>query len=144
MARIIPFNKPHGFKILELSDDHIKTWLPYKKRNLNHIKGLHACALATLSEFSTGAFLISKFDPNSYRIIMKTIRIDYLYQGKMDAYARFELSDDWVQSNVLDPLKTSESVLVDCEINIFDKNENHLTKGVVTWQIKDWSRVRTA
>ncbi|MCK5104546.1 MAG: DUF4442 domain-containing protein, partial [Cyclobacteriaceae bacterium] len=52
LNRMVPFNKPHGFKVVEIGDYHLKTMVPYKKSNFNHIKGIHACALATLSEFT--------------------------------------------------------------------------------------------
>ncbi|GIL23375.1 MAG: hypothetical protein BroJett042_18880 [Bacteroidota bacterium] len=59
LDRMVPFNKPHGFKVIELEEYRLKTSLPYKRRNFNHIRGLHACGLATLSEFTTGFLLLS-------------------------------------------------------------------------------------
>ena len=79
---MIPFNKPHGFRIVEIGDYHIKLQLPYKRRNLNHIRGLHACALATLSEFTTGLLLISKLGFDTYRIIYNACEMDYHYQAR--------------------------------------------------------------
>lgn len=58
LARSIPFNKPHGFTIKEIYDDGFKISLPYKRKNLNHIKGIHACALATLAEYTSGLTLM--------------------------------------------------------------------------------------
>src|ERR1041384_3861909 len=85
LDRMIPFNRPHGFKILEVTDHGLKVLLPYRKRNLNHIRGLHACALATVSEFTTGFLLVSRLDSRKYRIIMQRLEMDYHYQGKMNA-----------------------------------------------------------
>src|SRR5687767_1107624 len=87
LDRMIPFNKPHGFRIVEIGDYSLKTRIPYKKKNFNHIRGLHACALATISEFTTGFLLISKLDGTKYRLIMQRLEMDYQYQGKMDAIA---------------------------------------------------------
>src|SRR5436190_21088311 len=77
LNRMIPFNKPHGFRIIEISDSHLKTLIPYKKKNFNHIRGLHACALATISEFTTGFLLVSKLDEKKYRLIMQRLERDY-------------------------------------------------------------------
>jgi acyl-coenzyme A thioesterase PaaI-like protein len=140
---MIPFNKPHGFQIIETGPNHLKTLIPYKKRNFNHIRGLHACALATISEFTTGFLLISKLDGKRYRLIMQRLEMDYHYQGKMDAVASFEASDEWMQSHVYDPLKNTESTVVICEVKIHDTQGNHLTTGRVHWQIKDWQKVKT-
>ena len=35
LDRMIPFNKPHSFRIVEIGDFSIKTSLPYKRRNFN-------------------------------------------------------------------------------------------------------------
>lgn len=143
LSRMIPFNKPHGFRIMEIGDYDIKILLPYKRSNLNHIRGLHACALATISEFATGLLLITKLGFHTYRIIMQRLEMDYHYQGKMDAIAHFSISESWIQNQIYEPLKSQESVLVSCEIKIFDTQQNHLTTGKVHWQIKEWKRVKT-
>lgn len=140
---MVPFNKPHGFKIVEFNDEDVTCLLPYRRSNFNHIKGLHACALATLTEFTTGALLLSKLTPDKYRIIMKRIEIDYHYQGKTDAFANFQLTNDWINEHIIDPLKTRDSIEIQCEVKILDKKEAHLTTGSVYWQIKDWSKVKT-
>lgn len=143
LNRIIPFNLPHGFEILEISDTHIKTKLPFKRKNKNHIGGLHACALATLSEFTTGVMLLTGLDPKRYRLILKTLEVDYHYQGKMDAYASFRTSPEFMQENIFTPLKNTESITLPCEVSIHDKEGNHLTTARVHWQIKEWKRVKT-
>ena len=58
LARLIPFNKPHSIKVIKISKSEIQTNIPYKKKNLNHIKGIHACGLATAAEFASGLLLL--------------------------------------------------------------------------------------
>ena len=143
LDRMIPFNQPHHLRIIEIGENNLKTLLPYRKKNLNHIKGLHACALATVSEFTTGFLLITKLDGKKYRLIMQRLEMDYHYQGKTDAHAYFQITDEWLQEKIYTPLKSSESVVVECEIHIHDNKGNHLTTGKVYWQIKDWQKVKT-
>jgi acyl-coenzyme A thioesterase PaaI-like protein len=141
--RMVPFNKPHHFRILEIGDDYVKTTLPYRTRNLNHVKGLHACALATLTELTSGFLLASRLDPKKFRLILKRLEIDYLYQGKMDAICEFRLSDDKLRSAVTGPLDTLESTVFVAEVNIMDIKGNQLTAGRAHWQNKDWRKVKT-
>jgi len=141
--RMVPFNKPHGFKVLEVGDYFLKTFIPYKKRNMNHIRGLHACALATLSEFTTGFLLVSRLDGKKFRLIMQRLEMEYHYQGKMNATAEFSVSEEWFSKNIYDPLATMDAVVVPCEVRIHDERGNHLTTGKVFWQVKNWSKVRT-
>lgn len=143
LSRMIPFNKPHGFKVLEIKDDALKTFVPYKKRNFNHIRGIHACALATLSEFTTGFLMISRLDPKKYRIIMQRLEMDYHFQAKMDAVGYFTLTDEWMTKEIYDPLETSDATVVICEVKIEDIEGNHLTTGKVYWQVKPWDKVKT-
>jgi acyl-coenzyme A thioesterase PaaI-like protein len=141
--RMVPFNKPHGFKVLKVDDYLLKTFIPYKKRNMNHIRGLHACALATLSEFTTGFLLVSKLDAKKFRLIMQRLEMEYHYQGKMSATAEFLASEEWFFKNIYNPLETRDAVVVPCEVKIHDEQGNHLSTGKVFWQIKNWSKVRT-
>jgi hypothetical protein len=143
LSRMVPFNKPHGFKVLEIDDHHLKTMVPYRKSNFNHIKGIHACALATVSEFTTGFLLLTKLDPKKYRIILKSISMEYHYQAKMNAYGAFSISDKWMKKMVIEPMKTADRVEILCEIKIHDGEENHISTGLVTWQIKSWDKVKT-
>jgi acyl-coenzyme A thioesterase PaaI-like protein len=143
LSQMIPFNKPHGFKVVEIDEYRLKTLMPYKKNNFNHIRGLHACGLATISEFTTGFLLLSSLDMKKYRIIMQRLEMDYHYQGKMDATAEFSISKEWLAQHVITPLQTQDAIVVPCEVKIHDSKGNHLTTGKVFWQIKDWSKVKT-
>jgi hypothetical protein len=143
LDRMIPFNRPHNFQITEVGESHLKVLLPFKKRNLNHIRGIHACALATVSEFTSGLLLISKLDPSKYRLIMKRLEMDYHYQGKMDVVASFSVTEEWLMEKVFNPLTEMESVILPCEVKIHDIQGNLISVGKVFWQIKDWRKVKT-
>lgn len=143
LNRMIPFNKPHGFKVVAIGDDYLKSFIPFRKRNFNHIRGLHACALATLSEFTTGFLLVSKLDGKKFRLIMQRLEMDYHYQGKMNATAEFTATREWLTEKIYAPLEHNDAVVVPCEVRIQDEQGNHLTTGKVYWQIKNWSKVKT-
>jgi acyl-coenzyme A thioesterase PaaI-like protein len=143
LDRMIPFNRPHNFQITEVGESHLKVLLPFKKRNLNHIRGIHACALATVSEFTSGLLLISKLDASKYRLIMKRLEMDYHYQGKMNVVASFSVTEEWLVEKVFNPLTEIESVILPCEVKIHDIQGNLISVGKVFWQIKDWRKVKT-
>jgi len=140
---IIPFNRPHKIKISEIGEDYIKTIIPYKRKNMNHIKGIHACGLATAAEFASGFHLLTKLDSKKYRLIMESLEMKYHYQAKSAVYAVFEADNHWIKTNVLDPLTGAEKVFVKCEIKLTDSQGNHVATGYTNWQIKDWSVVKT-
>ena len=143
LSQLIPFNKPHGINVLEVSDHDIKTLLPYRRKNLNHIKGLHAMALATLSEFTTGLLLLRILGTKKYRIILQDIKIQYHYQGKMNATAKFGMNQQQIIEQIKKPLTQVNSIVVPCKINTYDLEENQLTSATINWQLKSWEQVKT-
>jgi len=143
LYRMVPFNKPHGIRITAIRDGYIKVKMPWKKANFNHIRGIHACGLATLAEFTTGFLLLTKLDSTRYRLIMQRIAVDYHYQAKMDVIAEFSISEEWLYTMIHRPLIDGDKTTVDCEVMIHDMDGNHICTGVISWQIKLWERVKT-
>ncbi len=143
LNRMVPFNYPHRFKIEEVKDNSLSVRLPYIKRNLNHLKGLHACAMATLAEVSSGFLLISNLDPKKYRLILRKLDMEYHYQGKSSALAVFSFDEKWWNSEIMEPIEKEGICNVICEVEIKDEEGNLLSTGNAHWQIKDWQKVKT-
>jgi acyl-coenzyme A thioesterase PaaI-like protein len=140
----IPFNGPHGFAIEELGEDFVSTRAPYKKENYNHIQGIHACAIATIAEFSSGLLLLSKVDPLRYRLIMAKMAIEYHYQAKQDIFAVTFLTAEQIEREIVAPLRQVDSLLRSMETEVRDRDGNLVASAQITWQIKPWDKVRTA
>lgn len=139
----IPFNQPHGFRVEPLLEGGIRVHIPYWRINRNHIKGIHACALATAAEYGSGLALLEHLDARQYRLIMKRLQMDYHYQAKADAHALFAPRADEIAAHVIEPLKASEAVLYTAQVELHDVKGNHLATGRITWQVKAWASVRT-
>jgi acyl-coenzyme A thioesterase PaaI-like protein len=142
-ARSIPFNAPHGIRILSISPTGIRSLLPYRRRNLNHLKGLHACSLATLGEFTAGMSLLHALQSADFRLIMKEIRVTYHRQGKSDATADCRIEADWLRQQVIVPLQLSDAVFVPITVAVSDASGASLCTVEVQWQVKRWDKVRT-
>lgn len=140
---VVPFNRPHKIKILEIQDDTVKTIIPFRKKNFNHIKSIHACGMATAAEFASGFFMLIKLGSQKYRLIMESIEMKYHYQAKTDVIATFSANEDWVDEMVKNPLQNQDSVFIRCEILLHDTQGNLVATGYTNWQIKEWSKVKT-
>lgn len=140
----IPFNRPHGFRVEPMKDGGIKVHVPYWRVNRNHIRGIHACAMATAAEYCSGLALLEHLDPTRFRLIMKTLHMDYHYQAKARAMAFYVPDTVTLEREVLGPLKRGEAVLFTAVVELHDVHQNHLATGHITWQVKSWSRVRTS
>lgn len=45
---------------------------------MNHVRGIHVCAIATIAEFSTGFLLLTRLDDAKYRLIMSNMELEYV------------------------------------------------------------------
>ncbi len=137
----IPFNKPHDFQIVRADENSVTTFAKYKRVNFNHIKGIHACALATIGEFSAGTCLIKKFGMEKYRFILKTLNAEYHYQGKMDVYSTTTISDEQV-NKVKEELNKDDKSLITLISEIENKKGERVATITTTWQLKEWSKTK--
>jgi acyl-coenzyme A thioesterase PaaI-like protein len=143
LGRGIPFNRPHGIKILNLGANEVMTIIPYRNINFNHIRGIHACGLATVAEFASGLLLLNKIDPGKYRIIMQSLEVQYHYQAKADVVATFTISDEVVEEMVVKPLQSADAAFLKCQVELRDSKGNHVATAYTNWQVKSWDKVRT-
>jgi acyl-coenzyme A thioesterase PaaI-like protein len=140
---MIPFNEPHKFEIVDLKQFSVKTKIPYIKSNFNHLQGLHAGALMTISEFTSGILLLMNANPEKYRLILQKLEIEYFYQGKTDGFTSFSVEPDFLEKEVVLPLQTQDAVIVPCKVHTHDSEGNLLCTATVFWQLKSWEKVRT-
>lgn len=140
----IPFNRPHRIKIQTITDHQVITKMPYRRRNFNHIKGIHACGLATCSEFASGSLLLSRLDPKQYRLIMASINMTYHYQAKSAVQCQANLTDDFLNNNIILPLQSASKISIEHIVETYDTAGNHICSATITWQIKSWDQVKTA
>ncbi len=140
---MIPFNAPHGLKVVPLREGGIRVDIPYWRVNRNHIRGIHACCLATAAEYCSGLVLMERLDAKTHRLIMKELRMEYHYQAKEAAYATYAPTHAEVEQAVLRPLEQHDAVLYTAVVEVHDVSRNHLATGRITWQVKAWAKVRT-
>ncbi len=142
--RAVPFNKPHKFVINKIEDDGISLRIPFIRRNLNHIKGLHACVQATAAEYITGLTLMYLLGNGKYRMVMQKLEIEYHYQGKMAASASYSLTKGWIKQNIEMPVENEGVAAVTCTVEIYDDNGNKLSTSKIQWHFKPWEKVKTS
>lgn len=140
---VIPFNARHGIRVLEVGDDFVRTSIPYEQRNLNHIRGIHACAIATISEFATGLLMMTQLDPSKYRVIMSELRMEYHYQAKKKLFAEVKMDPETLKNDFLEPLQNEDAITRTVLAQVHDSEKNHVATGHITWQVKRWDKVRT-
>ncbi len=141
LGRMIPFNSPHKFTIVNIGTSSLKIAIPYIRKNKNHINGIHACALATLCEYISGLCLARAFPPEKFRIILKEIHMEYHYQAKMKVLAEFSIEPSAIHE-IKTLLEKESSVFKSYTVRVYDEANNFICTGSITWQIKPWDKVK--
>lgn len=142
--RILPFNAPHGIKIIGLEDEEVRVLLPSRRANQNHLQGMHACAMATACEFCSGMAVLIRFDMADYRLIMSRLEMEYLRRpapGDCIAVADIALDLAGQVQEEIDHAEDSASRFV-LSSRLLDANGDVVAKANVHWHVKPWNRVR--
>jgi acyl-coenzyme A thioesterase PaaI-like protein len=142
MNRAIPFNRPHRIRVTKVTPDMVEIVLPYSRRNWNHIRGAHACALATIGEYSAGMIVMRRFPGDQYRLIMAELNAVYHKQGKVDVFARAGLPSAESLAIHDKALAADGATVVEMISELHDTNELHVATITTRWQVKPWNRVK--
>ena len=143
LMRLIPFNAAHSIQIKEILPDAIVTSVPYQRRNWNHIKGIHACCIATVGELSAGLQLMRDFDATKYRLIMANLSVDYHYQAKKNLRAMTTISKEEI-ALAQEVLGKNGKTMIVITTKIKNSDDEDIATVLTTWQIKPWKSVKTA
>jgi len=83
---IIPYTGSMRSRVLKLTPGHSQVLLKERRRVRNHLKSVHAIALANVAEFSTGIAVLSGM-PSGYNGILVKLTIDYVKKARGDLIA---------------------------------------------------------
>ncbi len=137
----IPFNKPHGISFKKLSSFESVMTMKNKRGNHNHLGGIHACAIATVGEFSAGILLCKNFEMNSFRVIMKEISVTYSSQARKDI-----ISTATIDASVVEDLKKRIVLDAQADVDLVSEIKDITGKNIAlvktSWQLKSWKEVR--
>lgn len=137
----IAFNRPHGIQVKELSPTECTTMLPMKSLNTNHLKGIHACALALVGEYSSGLIILRNTGLKDYRIILKEMHVKYEKQAKGQVTGRAALTSEHI-AQLKEELPQSGEVSLKLETEIFNHNNERVAVAQTHWHLKNWNKVK--
>tara|TARA_B100000768_G_C11284311_1_gene380998 strand:- start:6454 stop:6972 length:519 start_codon:yes stop_codon:yes gene_type:complete len=142
--RVLPFNVPHGIKIIKMEEEQVRVLLPSRRANRNHLKGMHACAMAAACEFSSGMAVLIRFDLADYRLIMNRLEMDYLRRpAPGDCTAVADIPSDLAAQVEAEIERTQDGASrFVLPSRLLDSQGDVVAEAKVHWHVKPWSRVR--
>ena len=111
-------------RVVSLEPGHAVVNLHDRRRVRNHLKSIHAIALANLAEFTTGIATLSGMPPGS-RAILTGLQVDYhkKARGTLKAECRTQ------------PPAAVEEQSLQVEAKIYDADGDCVATGLATWLI---------
>ena len=125
-AVMVPHAARMGFKVEKLTPTSIAVTMPDKRANRNHLRSLHAMAIAHLGEFTTGLLLLYAVSPMGYRTILTGYEIEYLHKarGTITGKAKLKL-----------PKGTLDKKTVKVEAELVDSSGVVVARTKATWRV---------
>jgi hypothetical protein len=130
----LPFNRPHGIRILSVDETGLTTVLPFRRNNLNHLGTMHACALATLAEFTAGTELWRRLEQKGFRLVLQSLHMTYIAKATEAVYARFgdEMGNDLTE-NLINQLQKNKKASFEATVVLLTKEGKELALGTSHW-----------
>ena len=127
----LPFNEFIGLK---LSDEpKYLLMLDDRAEYLNHLNTVHAGALFTLAEATSGHYLLGQFDelPDIVPVVRK-VEIKYRKPAIGAVYSNAAFLNTG-KSKVLEALDQKGRVLLKVEVSLYDRNGTTVMQAVFEW-----------
>lgn len=127
----LPFNEFIGLK---LSDEpNYLLMLDDRAEYLNHLNTVHAGALFTLAEATSGRYLLGQFDklPDIVPVVRK-VEIKYRKPAIGAVYSNAAFLNTG-KSEVLEALAQKGRVLLEVEVSLYDRSGTTVMQAVFEW-----------
>jgi acyl-coenzyme A thioesterase PaaI-like protein len=95
-ARFVPFLGTAGLVFEEVGRERMVVSVKNRKKVQNHIKGLHAAAMALLAETASG-FVVGMNVPDDKLMLLKSMKVSYYKRAQGDMRAVATLNAEQVQ-----------------------------------------------
>ncbi|HEX4869962.1 MAG TPA: DUF4442 domain-containing protein [Moraxellaceae bacterium] len=95
-GRFVPFVGTSGLRYEELTPERVVVSIRNRRPVQNHIKGVHAAAMALLAETATG-FAVGMNLPDDKLPLIKSLKVEYLKRTQGDMRAVATLSPEQVE-----------------------------------------------
>ncbi len=96
LGQIVPLVGTARLRFEEVSSQRVVVSIRNRRRVQNHIKGVHAAAMALLAETATG-FCVGMNLPDDKLPLIKTLRADYLKRAQGDLRAVAQLTPQQIE-----------------------------------------------
>jgi acyl-coenzyme A thioesterase PaaI-like protein len=134
-GRIVPFVATAGVRIDHVAENEVALSLTNRRRIQNHIKGVHASAMALLAETASG-LVVGRNIPDATIPLIKTLHMDYVKRARGGLRAIATLTPAQIAT-----LRTESKGEIIVPVTVTDEADIQPVKTQMVWA---WIPRRTA
>jgi acyl-coenzyme A thioesterase PaaI-like protein len=127
LGKVVPLVGTGGLRFEEISPQRVVVRIRNRRKVQNHIKGVHAAAMALLAETATG-FCVGMNVPDDKLPLIKTLKVDYLKRSVGDMKAVAQLRPEQIQQ-----ILTQEKGDVTVPVTITDESGQAPIQCEMVW-----------
>jgi acyl-coenzyme A thioesterase PaaI-like protein len=127
LGNAVPFAGTAGLRFERVTPGEVIVSLRNRRRVRNHIRGLHAAAMALLAETATG-FCVGLNLPDDRLPLIKTLKVDYLRRAQGDMRAVATLRPEQVEA-----IRTQPKGEVTVPVTITDSSGPDPIRAEMVW-----------
>lgn len=135
LDKIRPFSAGMGLRISRLSDFQIELVVPARTRNFNDTETMHEGAIMTAAIEAAKILWMRHALMGNFDMSVARIEATYLKSLDRDCRVRMELSESH-REMVLSELREKRESSSNCEIKVFDENEQTVGEIGLTLKMK--------
>ena len=128
----LPYNNFMGIKDAE--DEKYLLELPESEKYWNHMKTVHAGALFSLAEASSGKYLLNEFANLEFAIIPVLRKASVKYSRPVEGVVKSKgVLIGKSKENIVDELIQKSRTLIDVEVILFSDSKEKVMSSVFQW-----------
>ncbi|MDO9002082.1 MAG: DUF4442 domain-containing protein [Aquabacterium sp.] len=127
LGNVVPMVGSASLRFEEISNERVVVTIRNRRKVQNHIKGVHAAAMALLAETATG-FCVGMNVPDDKLPLIKTLKVDYLKRAQGDMKAVAQLRPDQIHQ-----IRTQEKGEVTVPVSITDESGGEPIQCEMVW-----------
>lgn len=127
LGNVVPLVGTARLRFDEISHERVVVSIRNRRKVQNHIKGVHAAAMALLAETATG-FCVGMNVPDDKLPLIKTLKVDYLKRSVGDMKAVAQLRPEQIQQ-----IRTQDKGEVTVPVTITDESGQEPIQCEMVW-----------
>jgi acyl-coenzyme A thioesterase PaaI-like protein len=127
LGHAVPFTGTARLKFELVTPEKVVVSIKNRRRVRNHIRGLHAAAMALLAETATG-FCVGLNLPDDRLPLIKSLKVEYLKRAQGDMRAVATLRPEQVEA-----IRTLEKGEVTVPVTVTDSSDSEPIRAEMVW-----------